>query len=210
MKTTLFVIAAFLFSGAVFAQNATVKTTQSATVGTNSVNGTASAQTASQADIKPGNVKTGTEGAANGSTGINTKNGTAIASEGKTNIAAATATEHADALKNGVNSTTSATLKNTQHAATAVNSEIKQTAVSTGSATVKSTQNVAITANTDVKQATVGTTAAVKSVDAGVKTHAKAVAPSSVKVAGVVHNNLKAPSIKPAAHIGANMKVGLR
>lgn len=208
MKTTLFVIAAFLFSGAVFAQNATVKTTQSATAGTNSVNGTASAQTVSQTDIKPGNVKTGTEGAANASTGINTKNGTALASEGKTNISATT--EHASTLRNGVNSTTNATVKGTQHAATAVNSEIKQTAVSTTSTTVKSTQNVAIAANSDVKQATVGTKAAVKSVDAGVKTHTKAVAPTSIKVAGAVHNNLKAPSIKPAAHIGANMKVGLR
>lgn len=209
MKTTLFVTAAFLFSGAVFAQKATVKTTQSATAGTSSMNGTASAQTVSQADIKPGSVKTGAEGNANVSTGINTKNSTA-ASEGKTNIAAATATEHADALKNGINSTTSATVKSTQHAATAVNSDIKQTAAATTSATVKSTQNVAIAANTDVKQATVGTTAAVKSVGTGVKTHTKAVAPSSVKVAGAVHNNLKAPSIKPAAHIGANMKVGLR
>jgi len=210
MKTTLFVIAAFLFSGAIFAQKTTVNTTQSATVGTNSVNGTASAQTASQADIKSGNAKTGTEGAANVSTGVNTKKGTAIASEGKTTISAATATEHADALKNRVNSTTSATVKSSQHAAATVNSEIKQTAVSTGNTTVKSTQNVAIAANSNVKQATVGTTAAVKSVDAGVKGHAKAVAPSSVKVAGAVHNNLKAPSIKPAVHVGANMKVGLR
>ncbi|SHM86327.1 hypothetical protein [Chitinophaga sp. CF418] len=182
MKTTLFVVTAFLFSGAVFAQKATVKTNQSATIGTNSVNGTASAQTVSQADIKPDNVKTGTNGAANASTGITTKNSTAVASEGKANISAAT--EHADALKNSVNSTSSATVKSTQNISAAAGSEIKQTAV--------------------------GTKATVKSVDAGVKNHTKVAASSSVKAVGAVHNNLKAPSIKPAAHIGANMKVGLR
>ncbi|PSL21487.1 hypothetical protein [Chitinophaga ginsengisoli] len=208
MKTTLFVMAAFLFSGAVSAQNATVKTTQSATIGTSSVNGKASTQTASQADIKPGNVKTAAAGTANTSTGINAKNGTAIASEGKTNISAAS--EHAGALKNGASSTTNATVKSTQHISTGVNSEIKQTAVGATNATVKSTQNVAATVNSDVKQTAVGTKATVKSVDAGVANHTKAVTPSSIKVAGAVHNNIKAPSIKPAAHIGANMKVGLR
>lgn len=56
MKTTLFVIAAFLFSGVVSAQKASVKTTQSATVGTSSVNGAVSTQAASQTDIKSANV----------------------------------------------------------------------------------------------------------------------------------------------------------
>lgn len=56
MKTTLFVIAAFLFSGVVSAQKASVNTTQSATVGTSSVNGAASTQAASQTDIKSAHV----------------------------------------------------------------------------------------------------------------------------------------------------------
>ena len=56
MKTTLFVIAAFLFSGVVSAQKANVKTTQSATVGTSAVNGGISTQAASQTDIKSANV----------------------------------------------------------------------------------------------------------------------------------------------------------
>lgn len=210
MKTTLFAIAAFLLSGAVSAQKATVKTNQSATIGTGSVNGTASTQTATAADIKPDNVKTGNKGTANVSTGTNSKTATAIAAENKANISAVTANEHADALKSDINGTTNATAKSTQNVTTAVNSAIKQTTVSTTDATAKGTQHVATTANSDVKLATVDTKAAVKSVDAVAKNQTKVAVSSSIKAAGAVHNTVKVPSIKPAAHIGANMKVGLR
>ncbi|MCF6402547.1 hypothetical protein L3C95_11655 [Chitinophaga filiformis] len=156
MKTTLFVIAAFLFSNAIFAQQATVKTTQSATVGTNSVNGTMSGQTHAQADVKSGNVKTASTGAANASTGVNTKNSTAIAAQDKTNISAA-ATEHADVLKNSVNSASGVTVKSTQNTTTAVNSDIKENAVGTSNVAVKSTQNAATAVNNDIKQTAAGT-----------------------------------------------------
>lgn len=184
MKTTLFVIAAFLFSGVVSAQKANVKTTQSASVETNSVSGKASAQTASQADIKPGNVKAGTEGTADLSTNNNNKNSVALSSEGKTAVSAATETGKANELKNTANSATTATVKSTQNTTAAVHSDVKQTVA--------------------------GTKATVKSVDAGVRTKAKIAASSSIKTVGAVHNNLKTPVIKTAANLKTNMKVGLR
>ncbi|SFE07936.1 hypothetical protein SAMN05518672_104401 [Chitinophaga sp. CF118] len=203
MKTTLFIIAASLFSGIVSAQETTVKAKQSATTGSKSVN----SSTSVQADVKSGNVKNAKEKSveaagkakaegtaqyqkANGEVTSEVKGAKQAADHsGKTSVStsssSAVSTTIADKNNAGASSESKTTISTRK--AEAVKSDVS----STTSATVKGVHSTTTATGNEIKQTTTK-------------------ASPSIKANSAVKTNIKPHPVKVASNLKTNVKVGIK
>ena len=222
MKTALFIITASLFSGIVSAQEATVKTTQSATANSKSVNGSASVQT----DAKTGNVKNTTAKSAEaagkvkaeGTTQYQKANGE-ISSElkgvkqtadqsGKTSVNAASSSNVSTSINNKSNASASSAGNATIAAGKAEG--LKGNVNNTTNATIKSAHSTTAATGSEIKQTTGVVKSNVKSADASVKTKTKVATSSSIKTGSTVKSSIKTHPVKVASNLKTNVKVGIK
>lgn len=134
MKKGLFVIAAFLFSGAVSAQEVSTTATHSVTAQNKSVNTATSGQTTAKA----GKSNVNTASSSTASADFSKESNATVTSEGKSVISAEKATGE---LKNSVNNQADIAVEGTQHAVNVTNETAVETRSSLKSA-VKTTGKV--------------------------------------------------------------------